>query len=121
MCDALQFVLEYYGAKVTFATSVAEALAALERSTPDVLLSDLSMPGESGYDLMLQIAVLKGGTAPPAAALTAYSRDEDRERALAAGFRMHLAKPIAPDALVSAVALLAGRPLAKDRVAPPPS
>jgi signal transduction histidine kinase/ActR/RegA family two-component response regulator len=121
MREALRFVLEYYGAEVTLAASVAEALGALERSKPDVLLSDLAMPGESGLDLMLQIAEREGGIVPPAAALTAYSRDEDRDRALAVGFRMHLAKPIAPDALVSAVALLAGRPLAKGQVERPPS
>jgi signal transduction histidine kinase/ActR/RegA family two-component response regulator len=121
MREALRFVLEYYGAEVTVAASVAEALSALERAKPDVLLSDLAMPGESGLDLMVQIAEREGGIVPPAAALTAYSRDEDRDRALAAGFRMHLVKPIAPDALVSAVALLAGRSLASDRVARPPS
>jgi len=110
MRDALQFVLEYYGAEVTLAASVAEAVAALLRSRPDVLLSDLAMPGENGFDLMLQMAARQGKSAPPAAALTAYARDEDREKALAAGFLMHLAKPIAPDALVAAVARLAGRP-----------
>jgi CheY-like chemotaxis protein len=70
---------------------------------------------------MLQIAEREGGIVPPAAALTAYSREEDRDRSLAAGFQMHLAKPIAPDALVAAVALLAGRPLAKGQVERPPS
>jgi len=108
--DTLQFVLEYYGAEVTVAGSVAEALAALERSRPDVLLSDLAMPGESGYDLMREIAA-RGKGSPPAAALTSYAREEDRQQSLAAGFRMHLGKPIEPEALVAAVAQLAGRPL----------
>ena len=118
--DTLKFVLEYYGAEVTVAASVAEALAALERSRPDVLLSDLAMPGENGYDLMRTVAAREGEGALPAAALTSYSRDEDREQALAAGFRMHLGKPIEPEALVAAVALLAGRPLATRLVDPLP-
>jgi len=113
--DTLQFVLEYYGAEVTVAGSVAEALAALERSRPDVLLSDLAMPGESGYDLMREIAA-RGKGSPPAAALTSYAREEDRQQSLAAGFRMHLGKPIEPEALVAAVAQLAGRPLTKGLV-----
>jgi len=112
MRDALRYVLEYHGAEVGLAATVAEALAFLERSPFDVLLSDLAMPGENGYDLMVQIAE-RHGPPLPAAALTAYARDEGRTRALEAGFRMHLGKPIAPGALVSAVALLAGRSPAK--------
>ncbi|HEX9487169.1 MAG TPA: response regulator [Gemmatimonadales bacterium] len=119
MRDTLQFVLEYYGAVVTVAASVAEALAALERSRPDVLLSDLAMPGETGYDLMRKIAAREGEGALPAAALTSYSREEESERALAAGFRLHLGKPIEPDALIAAVAQLAGRPLTKGLVERP--
>jgi CheY-like chemotaxis protein len=126
MRDTLQFVLEYYGAEVTVAASVAEALAALERSKPDVLLSGLAMPGESGYDLMRKIAARQDAAgALPAAALTSYSREDERERALAAGFRIHLGKPIEPDALVAAVAQLAGgrsrKVSSSDRRARPPN
>jgi CheY-like chemotaxis protein len=113
MCDALQYLLESYGAEVRTATSAAEALAALERSRPDVLLSDVVMPGESGYDLMREIAAREGRDAPPAAALSSYAKEADREQAVAAGFRTLLAKPIEPEALVAVVAGLAGQRLTK--------
>jgi hypothetical protein len=113
MCDALQYLLESYGAEVRTATSAAEALAELERSRPDVLLSDVVMPGESGYDLMREIAAREGNDAPPAAALSSYAKETDREQAVAAGFRTLLAKPIEPEALVAVVAALAGRRLTK--------
>jgi len=73
-----------------------------------VLLVDIGMPGEDGYSLMRQ---LRAGAVPtcasiPAAALTAFAREEDRQLALRAGFQMHLAKPVDPAALVAAVASL---------------
>jgi signal transduction histidine kinase/ActR/RegA family two-component response regulator len=105
--EVLQFVLEREGAVVTVATSAAEALTALERSMPDVLLSDVAMPGESGYDLMRKIVVRKGAKAPPAAALSSYSPGVDHDEARASGFRMLLQKPIDPETLVRAVATLA--------------
>jgi len=116
MRDALQFLLESYGAEVRTAASAAEALAALERSRPDVLLSDVVMPGENGYDLMRKIAAREGADAPPAAALSSFAKETDREEAVAAGFRTLLAKPIEPEALIALVADLAGRSLAKTRL-----
>jgi CheY-like chemotaxis protein len=80
---------------------------------PDVLLSDVAMPGESGYDLMRKIAAREGRDAPPAAALSSYAKETDREQAVAAGFRTLLAKPIEPEALIALVADLAGRKLTK--------
>jgi len=112
--DALKFLLERYGAEVAAAGSAAEALAALERSMPNVLLSDVALRGESGYELMRKVAAREGGRALPAAALSGFSREQDRQRALAAGFRMHLEKPIEPEALIAAVARLAGRMVTKD-------
>ncbi len=82
---------------------------------PDVLLSDIGMPGEDGYSLIRMVRARgpgRGGDLP-AAALTAYARAEDRVRALEAGYQTHLAKPVAPAELVAAVGRLAGR-----RVAP---
>ena len=111
MRSAARAVLEHHGAEVTSVGSVAAALEALERSRPHVLLSDLSMPGATGYDLIREV-VARDPTLP-AAALTSLGRDEDRKRALAAGFRMHLAKPLEARALVLAVATLTGRPVAK--------
>jgi signal transduction histidine kinase/ActR/RegA family two-component response regulator len=118
--EALTFLLGRYGAAVTTAGSVAEALAALQRSIPDVLLCDVALPGESGYDLMRKVAASEGGGALAAAALSGFSRSEDRRHSLAAGFRMHLAKPVEPEALIAAVARLAGRTLTKDAAAPRP-
>jgi CheY-like chemotaxis protein len=106
--DAFQSVLEHYGAAVTAVGSAAAALASIARSRPDVLLSDLAMPGQNGYDLMRQVVARHASL--PAAALTAFGEVADREIALAAGFRMQLAKPIDAVALVAAVAELAGRP-----------
>jgi signal transduction histidine kinase/ActR/RegA family two-component response regulator len=108
---AVQAAVERQGAEVTGVASAAAALAVLERSRPHVLLSDLSMLGESGYDFMRKVAARDATL--PAAALTALGRDGDRSRAFAAGFRMHLAKPLDVQALVAAVATLAGQPLAK--------
>ena len=110
--DALALVLERCGARVTSAASAAEALAAWQRESPDVLLSDIAMPGEDGYSLIRKIATAHPDVRPlPAAAVTAYATTEDRQRALEAGYRDHLTKPVDPAALVATVARLAGRPL----------
>ena len=90
---------------------------------PDVLLSDIGMPGESGYDLIRQVRALprdRGGDVP-AAALTAYVRPEDRRKVLGAGFMMHVPKPVDPAELVAVVAALArardsSNPEARSRV-----
>lgn len=105
--EVLQFVLEAQGAIVSSAWSAAAALEALSRAMPDVLLSDLAMPGGSGYDLMRSIVASEGESAPPAAALSAYAPGQDLQEALACGFRMLLEKPIEPSALIAAVATLA--------------
>jgi CheY-like chemotaxis protein len=104
-------VLENYGAAVTAVASAAEALAEFERARPDVMLSDLGMAGETGYDLMHQIAARDASL--PAAAITAFGELADSRHALAAGFKMQLAKPIGAEALVAAVAELAGRRFAR--------
>jgi CheY-like chemotaxis protein/signal transduction histidine kinase len=109
--DARELMLEAllgYGARVSGAASVAEALAAVAQQRPDVLLSDIGMPGEDGYSLIRRIRTLApcdGGTIP-AAAITAYNRSEDRLLALDAGFQLHLAKPIDPSDLVATVVSL---------------
>ena len=109
MCDALQYLLSSYGAEVTTAASAAEALTALERSKPDVLLSDVAMSGESGFDLMRKVTARQGRDAPPAAVISGYAKGRDRAQALAAGFRAVLPKPFEPAALIALVADLAGR------------
>jgi len=109
--DLLVTVLEQCGADVVAAASVAEALDRLDERLPDVLVSDLAMPGEDGFSLIRQVRArpIERGGEVPAAALTAYARAEDRVRALAAGFQMHVPKPIDPAALVSLVAALAAK------------
>ena len=106
--ELLTMTLERHGAEVLTAASAFEALPVLERERPDVLLSDLEMPGEDGYELIRKVRALgpQRGGRTPAAALTAYARPEDRERVFKAGFQMHLAKPTRPLDIVSAVASL---------------
>ena len=105
--------LEQYDARVTAVASAAEALAALARWKPDVLVSDIAMPEESGYVLMQKIRRLtpeQGGTIP-ALALTAYAGSDDAQLALSAGFQAHFAKPIQPIRLALAVGELARNPV----------
>ena len=109
--DLTTVMLTNSGAQVKTAVSVAAALDVLESWPADVLVSDIEMPGEDGYELLRRIrAKERGGrTRLPALALTAYGRPEDRRRTLAAGYNLHLAKPIDPSELVLAVANLVGR------------
>jgi signal transduction histidine kinase len=113
--EVLVAMLELRGAEVIAASSTAEAVEALTRATslslPDVLVSDIGMPGEDGFDLISRVRAMSpecGGDIP-AIALTAYARPEDRDRVLAAGFQRHVAKPVEPSSLAMAVATLARR------------
>jgi PAS domain S-box-containing protein len=99
-------VLEQMGALVSSAGSAAEALASIEQQLPDLLLSDIGMPGEDGYALIRKLRALPHAAHIPAAALTAYARAEDRRKALDAGFMMHIPKPVEPAELVSVIANL---------------
>src|ERR1041385_2106722 len=104
-------VITRTGAEVKSCESAHEALAKLAEWKPDVILSDIAMPEEDGYSFIRQVRSLprdKGGDIP-AAALTAYARDIDRRQALAAGYQMHIAKPIGASQLVTMIARLAGR------------
>ncbi|HBE30194.1 MAG TPA: response regulator [Cyanobacteria bacterium UBA11368] len=103
-------VLEQFGAKVTAAACVKEAIKCLQSYSPHVLVSDIGMPDEDGYSFIRQVRDLEQqrGENIPAVALTAYAGEQDQKQALAAGFQMHLAKPIDPAELVTAVAELAG-------------
>lgn len=109
--ELLQFILEDSGGHVTTANSAAAALEAMEMKSFDVLISDIGMPGEDGYSLIAKVRALdhaRGGRIP-AAALTAYAREEDRIRLLRAGFQIHLPKPISPSELIAVVINLANR------------
>jgi signal transduction histidine kinase/CheY-like chemotaxis protein len=111
--DTIRLLLERWGALVTTAESAAQALELLPSARPDVLVSDIGMPGRDGYSLMREIRALPpelgGNTA--AIALTAYARAEDRLNAMRAGFQQHIAKPVEPLELLAALAR-AIRPLA---------
>jgi CheY-like chemotaxis protein len=101
-------ILEKCECVVTTAGSVPAAVAALTTELPDLLVSDIGMPGEDGYDLIRRVRALPrdlGGDIP-AAALTAYARGEDRQRLLNAGYSIHLAKPVEPAELLAVVATL---------------
>ena len=100
-------VLEQAGATVRAVESAGDAVESLEHEPSDVLLSDIAMPGVDGYTLLGRARARLRGREIPAAALTAYAASEDRSRALAAGFRAHLAKPVDPAELVAVVADLA--------------
>ncbi|MBD2139664.1 PAS domain-containing protein [Anabaena sp. FACHB-1237] len=108
-----QTVLTNYGIQVTEATSASEALSLIitHPGGYDILLSDVGLPGEDGYSLIRQIRQLnrKAGGQIPAAALTAYAGEAEEKEALAAGFQIHLAKPVTTDQLLSVVARLSGR------------
>jgi signal transduction histidine kinase/CheY-like chemotaxis protein len=104
-------VIQKSGAEVMTCASAHEALAALVDWKPDILMSDIGMPGEDGYSLIRKVRALsaESGGRIPAAAFTAYAREEDRQRALAAGYQMHVAKPIGSRELITTIASLAGR------------
>jgi signal transduction histidine kinase/CheY-like chemotaxis protein len=102
-------ILTDQGASVRLASSADEALAELDRESPHVLVSDIGMPGKDGYDLIRAVRARKNAAALPAIAVTAFARAEDRSRALAAGFQLHVAKPINGSELLFALVTLVGR------------
>ena len=106
--EVLKVLLQGCGANVITASCVPEALRALRETPPDLLISDIGMPGEDGYSLISQVRALSSeqGGKVPAVALTAYARVEDRARALTAGFNMHVAKPVEPAELLSILSSL---------------
>jgi signal transduction histidine kinase/CheY-like chemotaxis protein len=108
--ELVKRVLCQYHAQVTTAASAREALDLLSGWRPDVLVSDIAMPGMDGYELMQRVRAAEvNGDSLAAAALTAFAGAEDRRRSLEAGFRSHVSKPVEPAELVQTVAALAGR------------
>jgi len=103
---ALAHMLKAYNARADTASSVDEAMTKLAAAIPDVLISDISMPGADGFELIRGVRASQLHRRLPAIALTALSRRGDRRRALQAGYDMHLAKPIDPIELVAVVASL---------------
>ena len=113
-CELISALLTRCGADVTAARSATEAFRLLKQVHPDVLVSDIGMPFEDGYELMRKVRALseENGGKVPAVALTAYARPDDRMRALRAGYQMHVSKPIELTELVTIVASL-GNPMRK--------
>jgi CheY-like chemotaxis protein len=104
--ELVRRLFEEQGAAVVTASSAAEALAALATRPPDVMVSDIGMPGVDGYELIRRVRAGSAARDVPAVALTAYARPEDCARALGAGYQAHLTKPIDPIELLAAVARL---------------
>jgi len=110
--ELLRSILAQSGASVRTAASTEEAMIQYDSRAPNILISDIGMPHEDGYELIRRVRARErdaGGSRIPALALTAFARADDRRKAINAGFHMHLAKPIEPSALVSAVASLVRR------------
>jgi PAS domain S-box-containing protein len=103
--------LTFYGATVISASSAEEALSAIQDKNPEFLVSDIGMPDEDGYSLIKKVRSLPDEHQRNivAVALTAFTRAQDRMRALAAGFQNHVSKPVEPDELVTVIASLTGR------------
>jgi signal transduction histidine kinase/DNA-binding response OmpR family regulator len=109
--ELITAILTRCGSEVRCSESAAEAIQAFREWKPDLLVSDIGMPNEDGYSLIQKVRKMRSKWAReiPAVALTAYATVEDRTRALDAGFQVHLAKPIEPEALVRSIASAAGR------------
>jgi PAS domain S-box-containing protein len=120
----MQWLLEQCGAQVTPAGSAGEALkafdaagfdatdnpdVAIDKRRFDVLVSDVGLPETDGYELLAELRRRAGGVGLPALALTAYARDEDRQRAIDAGFGAYLAKPVEPRVLIETIVGMVGR------------
>jgi PAS domain S-box-containing protein len=109
--ELLRVGLEHCGAEVLVAGSAKEALEAIETSRPEILISDIGMPDEDGYELIKKVRALPAGRGgkTPAIALTAYARTEDRLRALRSGYQMHMPKPVELAELVAVITSLVQR------------
>jgi CheY-like chemotaxis protein len=110
--ELLRLALMQSGALVTTADSTRAALAALAAERPDLLISDIGMQDADGYALIREVRACEaqhGLARLPAVALTAYARPEDQTQALAAGFHLHIRKPVEPVELIAALARLTAR------------
>ncbi|MBD1944396.1 response regulator [Coleofasciculus sp. FACHB-712] len=108
--ELLKSILEQYGAEAIAVASAEEAIGTIQKSKPDLLISDIGMPNEDGYSLIRRVRALEAEKGQiPSVALTAYVRVDDQKAALSAGFQSHVAKPIDPTELIAVVASLVGR------------
>jgi CheY-like chemotaxis protein len=121
--DLIRRVLDGYSATVITASSVAEAMESFRKHQPHVIVSDIGMPEQDGYEFIRLVRKLRReeGGQTPAAALTAYARTQDRRQALLAGYQTHIVKPADPLELVTVIASLAGKLDASHRSSGPSS
>jgi CheY-like chemotaxis protein len=100
-----------YGATVITAKSAEEGLTHLQDQSPDILVSDIGMPDEDGYSLIRKVRALSDEHQKniPAIALTAFTRAQDRMKAMTTGYQNHVSKPVEPDELATVIASLTGR------------
>jgi signal transduction histidine kinase/DNA-binding response OmpR family regulator len=112
-CEMLNFALKQWGAETEFSNSVEEAFVCLNARQPDVLLTDINMPGEDGYTLISRLRSLpaENGSEIPVIALTAMARTEDSEQALSSGFQLHFSKPVNIEQLADAIVNLTKKPV----------
>jgi signal transduction histidine kinase/ActR/RegA family two-component response regulator len=108
-CEIIAAILGRAGAQVRTCVCANQALTTMDRWLPDILVSDVAMPGEDGYTLIRKVRArrMEEGGRVPAVALTAYGRSEDRAKALSSGFQVHVEKPVEPSQLVATVARVA--------------
>ena len=101
-------LIEEHGGHCALAESASEALKMLNEQEVNILISDIGMPDVDGYELIRKVRSIKSGNVRnlPAIALTAYARADDRQRALLAGFQMHVSKPVEPRELIAGIASL---------------
>ena len=109
--EVISTILSQTGAEVATASSAAQAIDLVDRWVPNVLISDIGMPGEDGYQLIRKLRARSAdkSTQIPAIALTAFTRSQDRLRALSSGYQTHVTKPIEPLELVTVIASLTQR------------
>lgn len=107
--DLMVALLTSNGARVTAVSTTREAVAQLNGCVPDLMIADIGLPDQDGYELIRQVRNLGNAGGLPAVALTAYAQPGDRDRALAAGFQLHIAKPVHPAEFVHTVGELAHR------------
>jgi len=110
--EVLSLMLNIYGAEVVTAMSAPEACELVRRAPVDILVSDLGLPGQDGYELIRQLRAMErasGRTQMPAIALTGHASSDAHDGALAAGYHAHVIKPIAPDRLAAVIAEVVAR------------
>jgi CheY-like chemotaxis protein len=109
--ELLRVMLAQYGASVTTSSTAQHAIGCIRQARPDLLISDIGMPHQDGYELIRELRHMddEGAKMLPAIALTAYAAIEDQQRAMLAGFQTHVTKPVEPTVLINAITQLTGR------------